>query len=258
MASSADEKTAADPLLLVNDYTPPRSSRCCAISPETIGYLAALHTWGGMLQYHPHLHLVIPGGALSDNNDQWLPSRQDLFVHTKPFEIIFKAKFKDAMKKTGLLDIIDPAVWKQQWVIDSQAVGQGQNSLRYLSRYAFRVAISNNRIKCIENGVIKFLYKDREKKKWKPMVLDAMEFIRRFLQHVLPKGFMKIRHYGFLNANSALSIEKIRELISFIHDIIALFTEIPEPEIPGSKCSHCGHDLKFIFFVKPEPRYKPG
>ena len=142
---------------------------------------------GGMLQYHPHIHLVIPGGALSENGDQWLSSRQDLFVHTKPLEIIFKAKFKDAMKKAGLLDKIDPAVWKQQWVIDSQAVGQGQNSLRYLSRYVFRVAISNNRIKSIENGVIKFLYKDREKKKWKTMALDAMEFIRRFFSMFFPK-----------------------------------------------------------------------
>ncbi len=228
------------------------------IGSKRIGYLAALHTWGCMLQYHPHLHLVIPGGALSDTNDQWLPSRQDLFVHTKPLEIIFRAKFKDAMKKAGLLAKIDPAVWKQQWVIDSQAVGQGQNSLRYLSRYVFRVAISNNRIKSIENDVIKFSYKDREKKKWKIMALDAMEFIRRFLQHVLPKGFMKIRHYGFLNPNSVLPIEKVRELISFIHDIIVLFNEIPEPEIPGIKCIHCGHDLKFIYFVKPEPRCKPG
>ncbi len=104
-------------------------------------------------------------------------------------------------------------------------------------------------VKSIENDGIKFLYKDREKKKWKTMALDAMEFIRRFLQHVLTKGFMKIRHYGFLNPNYALSIEKIRELISFIHDIIALFTEIPELEIPGIKCSHCGHDLKFLFFA---------
>lgn len=228
------------------------------IGSDRIGYLATLHTWGGMLQYHPHLHLVIPGGALSDNNDQWFASRQDLFVHTKPLGIIFKAIFRDAMKKAGLLDKIDPTVWKQQWVIDSQAVGQGQNSVRYLSRYVFRVAISNNRIKCIENGVIKFLYKDRIKKKWKIMTLNAMEFIRRFLQHVLPKGFMKIRHYGFLNPSSRLSIEKIRELISFIHDIVALFIKIPEPEIPGIKCSHCGQDLKFILFVKPEPRGRPG
>ncbi len=142
------------------------------IGSDRIGYLAVLHTWGGMLQYHPHLHLIIPGGALSDN-DQWLPSRQDLFVHTKPLETIFKAKFKDAMKKAGLFDRIDPAVWSQQWVIDTQAVGFGHHSLRYLSRYVFRVAISNNRIKSIENGIIKFLHKDREKKKWKLTSLDG-------------------------------------------------------------------------------------
>ena len=228
------------------------------IGSNRIGYLAALHTWGGMLQYHPHLHLVVPGGALSENNDQWLPSRQDLFVHTKPLEVIFKAKFKDAMKKARLLNKIDPCVWKQRWVIDSQAVGQGQNSLRYLSRYLFRVAISNNRIQRIEQNAVKFLYKDRKKKKWKTMTLDAMEFIRRFLQHVLPKGFMKIRHYGFLNPNCAVSIEKIRELISFIHDVIVLLTKPPASERPAIQCGHCGHDLKFVCFVKPASRWGPG
>ncbi|WP_459893817.1 transposase, partial [Desulfothermus okinawensis] len=88
------------------------------------------------------------------------------------------------MKKAKLLNKINPDLWKKQWVVHSQAVGKGQNSLRYLSRYVFRVAISNNRIKSIENGVITFLYKNRQKKTWKTMALDAMEFIRRFLQHV--------------------------------------------------------------------------
>lgn len=160
------------------------------VGSKKIGYLAVLHTWGSMLQYHPHLHLVIPGGAVSEKKDQWLSSRQDLFVHTKPLEKIVKAKLKDAMKKAQLLHKIDPSVWKKQWVVHSQAVGKGQNSLRYLSRYVFRVAISNNRIKSIENGIITFLYKDRQKKTCKTMALDAMEFIRRFLQHVLPKGFI--------------------------------------------------------------------
>jgi len=117
------------------------------VGSTQIGYLAVLHTWGSMLQYHPHLHLVIPGGALSENKEQWLSSRQDLFVHTKPLAVIFRAKFKDAMKNAQLFNQIDPSVWKQPWVADSQAVGKGQNSLRYLSRYVFRVAISNHRIK---------------------------------------------------------------------------------------------------------------
>lgn len=224
------------------------------IGSSRIGYLAALHTWGGMLQYHPHLHLVVPGGALSENADQWLPSRQDLFVHTKPLALIFRAKFRDAMKKAQLLDKIDPSVWTRQWIVDSQAVGAGQNSLRYLSRYVFRVAISNNRIKSIDNHVITFRYKDRRKNTWKTMTLDAMEFIRRFLQHVLPRGFMKIRHYGFLSPNSSVSIDKIRELISLIHDVIRLLLpEIPACRKQRLRCPRCGISAILIAFIKPPP-----
>ena len=229
------------------------------VGSDRIGYLAVLHTWGSMLQYHPHIHLVIPGGALSENADQWLPSRQDLFVHTKPLELVSKAKFRDAMKKAHLFDQIDPCLWKQPWVVDTQAVGKGQNSLRYLARYVFRIAISNNRIKSIENSVIKFLYKDRHKKTWKTMKLDSMEFIRRFLQHVLPKGFMKIRHYGFLNPNSPFSIDQIRDLISLIHDVIRdLLPEIPEHKKQEIKCPCCGQPLKFIAFLKTLPRWGPS
>lgn len=229
------------------------------LGSSRIGYLAVLHTWGGTLQYHPHLHLVIPGGAISEEKDEWLSSRQNLFVHTKPLALIFKAKFKDAMKKAQLVNKIDPDLWKKPWIIHSQAVGSGQYSLRYLSRYVFRVAISNNRIISSEDGVIKFRYKDRRKKKWKTMSLDAMGFIRRFLQHVLPKGFIKIRHYGFLNANSSLSIEQIRELISFIHDVIIdLLPATPKFEKPHIKCARCGNPLKLIAFLKPIPRWGPS
>jgi Putative transposase len=200
---------------------------------------------------------VIPGGALSEKNEQWLPSRQDLFVHTKPLAVIFRAKFRDAMKTARLMDQIPADVWEQKWVIDSQAVGQGQDSLRYLSRYVFRVAISNNRIKSIDNHVIRFQYKDRSKKKWKIMTLDAMEFIRRFLQHVLPTGFMKVRHYGFLNPNSGISIEKIAELITLIYDVLrALLPDVPSRGKKRFRCSHCGHDLKFLAFIKPIPTWR--
>ena len=229
------------------------------VGSTRIGYLAVLHTWGSMLQYHPHLHLVIPGGALSEKKDQWVPSRQDLFVHTKPLAHIFKATFRDAMKKAHLFDKIDPNLWTQQWVAHSQPVGKGQNSLRYLARYVFRVAISNNRIKSSENHVIRFQYKDRQKKTWKTMTLDAMEFIRRFLQHVLPKGFMKIRHYGFLNPNFSLSIEHLRELISLIHHVVRdLLTAAPEYKNRKIRCACCGRALTLIAFLKPLPRGGPS
>jgi hypothetical protein len=229
------------------------------IGSTRIGYLAVLHTWGSTLQYHPHIHLVIPGGAVSEKGDQWLSSRQDLFVHTKPLALIFKARFRDTMKKAQLFDKIDPGLWNQEWVVHSQAAGEGQNCLRYLSRYVFRVAISNNRIKGIENHVIKFQYKDRHKKTWKIMALDVMEFIRRFLQHVLPKGLMKIRHYGFLNPNSPFSIEQLRELISLIHDVVReLLPEIMECKSREIRCACCGTPLKLIAFLKPVPRWGPS
>jgi hypothetical protein len=229
------------------------------VGSNRIGYLAVLHTWGGMLQYHPHIHMVIPGGAVSKDGDQWLSSREDLFVHIKPFAKIFRAKFGDAMKKAKLFNKIDPGIWKQEWVVDSRYAGKGQNSLKYLARYVFRVAISNNRIKSIEDNAIKFTYKDRQRKTWKTMTFEPMEFIRRFLQHVLPGGFMKIRHYGFLNPNSAFSIKKLRELISLVHNVIAdISTTIPKLVKHKIKCACCGNPLRYIAFLKPAPRWGPS
>jgi hypothetical protein len=229
------------------------------VGSPRIGYLAVLHTWGSMLQYHPHIHLVIPGGAVSEDGDQWLSSRQDLFVHTRPFARIFKAKFMDAMKKNNLFHKIEPSVWEEKWVVHSQSAGKGQNSLRYFARYVFRVAISNNRIKSIENNAIRFTYKDRQRNTWKSTTLEPMEFIRRFLQHVLPKGFMKIRHYGFLNPNSAFSIEKLRELISLIHNVITdSIAQIPEIKKHEIKCPCCGNPLSYIAFLRPASRWGPA
>ena len=228
------------------------------VGSEKIGYLAVLHTWGSKLQYHPHIHMVIPGGAVDKDSEQWLSSRQDMFVHTKPFSIIFRAKLKDEMEKSGLLHRIDPSVWKKDWVVHNQPAGKGENALRYLSRYIFRVAISNNRIKSISDNGIRFSYKDRERKTWKTMELDPMEFIRRFLQHILPWGFMKIRHYGFLNPNSSLTIDRLRELVSLVHTVIEeLFSVMPKPQRPKIKCGCCGKPLRYVAFLKPAARCGP-
>ena len=228
------------------------------VGSEKIGCLAVLHTWGSKLQYHPHIHLVIPGGAVDKDGEQWLSSRQDMFVHTKPFSIIFRAKIKHELEKAGLLHEIDPSVWQKEWVVHNQPAGKGENVLRYLSRYVFRVAISNNRIKSISDNAIRFSYKDREKKTWKTMQLEPMEFIRRFLQHVLPHGFMKIRHYGFLNPNSSLSIDSLRELISLVHAFIdEVCHAFPNFERPKIKCVCCGKPLRYAAFLKPVSRCGP-
>ena len=214
---------------------------------------AVLHTWGGQLQYHPHLHLIVPGGGIADDATQWLSARQDLFVHTKPLAQIIRAKFRDHLNGARLLDQVDPDVWRQEWVVDSQAVGTGENALRYLARYVSRVAISNHRILDYDDHTVTFRYKDSETRTWRILKLDALEFIRRFLQHVLPTGFMKIRHYGFLNANAALSIDRVRDLVcAFYHILRDALPHVLPPRSPTPRCPRCQGVLRSIWFFPPE------
>lgn len=225
------------------------------LGSQHIGCLAVLHTWGSQLQYHPHLHLVVPGGAIGADGSGWLPARHDLFVHTKPLARIIRAKYRDAMKAAGLLEEIDPVVWSQEWVVDSQSVGGGENSLRYLARYVFRVAISNNRIVSFDHRSVTFRYKDSETRTWKTRTIDGLEFIRRFLQHVLPTGFMKVRHYGFLNGNAAVPLTKVFEMICALFDLIYLIPPLwtlLEPKQP--RCPSCQGRLRLTWFIPPRPR----
>ena len=222
------------------------------VGTSQVGLLGVLHTWGGMLQYHPHIHFIVPAGGISPDGSTWLPSRKDLFVHTRPLARIFKAKFRDALDSAGLLENVDPSVWQQDWIVDSQSVGNGQTSFRYLARYVFRVAVSNARIVSYDNHTIVFRHKDRQAGKWRTASTNAIEFIRRFLQHVLPTGFMKIRHYGFLSSNYRLSIQAIRELVCVLYDFLR--TVLPPPELASptrAGCPRCGGTLRHILFIRP-------
>jgi hypothetical protein len=116
------------------------------------------------------------------------------------------------MLRAGLLDEIDPTVWREAFVTDSRAVGDGESTLRYLSRYVFRVAISHARIVSITDGRVRFRWKKSGSRRWRAMEVDADEFLQRFLCHVLPPDFQKVRYFGFLSPQSAVSIEKVRAL----------------------------------------------
>jgi len=102
-----------------------------------------LHTWGRDLNYHPHVHFIIPGGAISKSGDEWLSSRSDFLVPVKALSKIFRAMYREHMRKCGLLSQISHSVWNEPWIVNSQAVGDGRSSLRYLAPYVFRVAIGN-------------------------------------------------------------------------------------------------------------------
>jgi hypothetical protein len=227
------------------------SSRC--------GFFGVLHTWGRTLEYHPHVHYIVPGGCLSDDGTAWLPSRADFFLPVRALSILFRAKFRDAMDRVGLLADVDPAVWRQDWVVHSQAVGDGRASLKYLAPYVFRVAISDRRIVSCDDGQVTFSYRRSGSNRWRKMTVDAHEFIRRFLQHVLPKGFQKVRHYGFLSPNSRISVEAVRWLVMLYYGLIYwLLGQIPKKVTtePRIRCVACGGPMRILTVQPPaEPMY---
>lgn len=182
-----------------------------------IGMVAVLHTWTRDLVYHPHIHCVVTAGALSER--AWVPSRsKDFLVHVRPLSVLFRSKFRDAVKKldhaqgTALFSSVPPQTWTKPWVVHCKAVGSGEHALKYLARYVFRVALSNSRILALEAGTVTFTYKDAETKVNKTSRLPAEEFIRRFLQHVLPSRFVKVRYYGLFAPSNRLSLARARHL----------------------------------------------
>jgi len=217
------------------------------------GFFGVLHTWGRTLEYHPHIHYVVAGGAFSTVDNTWHPSRIDFYLPVMALSRIFRAKFKDEMIKAGLFELIPAEVWEQEWNVNCQAMGESQASLKYLAPYVFKVAISNHRILKVENHTVHFRYRKTHSNRWRTMALDAMEFMRRFLQHVLPTGFMKVRYYGFLNPNCKVELETISALIELSYGF-----EIERPRIEAAQepwkpiaCSKCGGALKLRVIILP-------
>jgi hypothetical protein len=224
------------------------------VGSDHCGFFGVLHTWGRTLEYHPHVHYVVPGGGLSEDGTQWLPARADFFVPDKALSILFRAKFRDAMDRAGLLAQIDPAVWRRGWVVYSKAVGDGRASLKYLAPYVFRVAISDRRIVSYDDGHVTFSYRRSGSNRWRKMTVESHEFIRRFLQHVLPRGLQKVRHYGFLSPNSKKPIEAVRWLVSLYCGLIfCLLAKVPQEGLiePRIRCDECGGAMRVLTFLPP-------
>lgn len=164
-----------------------------------IGMVGVLHTWGRNLSYHPHVHYLVPAGGLAADRESWIKTRHDFLVPVKALSILFRAKFRDTLKETDWFDQIPAQVWHKDWVVHCKAVGSGLSALKYLAPYIFRVAISNNRILKVTDGKVTFRYRESDTRKWRTSTLIVEEFLRRFLQHVLPKGFVKVRYYGLFS-----------------------------------------------------------
>jgi Putative transposase/Transposase zinc-binding domain len=238
-----------------------------------IGITAVLHTWGSALTHHPHVHMIVPGGGISPDGSRWISSRPDFLVHVKVLARLFRGKFLamliDAHSAGRLkffnthLGLADKRTFKKflaplrriKWVVYCKEPFAGpQQVLRYLSRYTHRVAISNRRLVAADDGSVSFRWKDYRIEgpgRWKTMTIAPHEFIRRFLMHVLPKGFHRIRHYGLLaSANRAANIARARELL-------AVPASPQQPEMPEAStaddprmlprpCTCCGGRMFII------------
>src|ERR1700726_700694 len=251
-----------------------------------IGITAVLHTWGSALTHHPHVHMIVPGGGLSPDGARWVAARSDFLVHVNVLARLFRGKMlamlMDAHRASQLkffnthAGLADKRTFKRfiaplrhiKWVVYCKAPFAGpQQVLRYLSRYTHRVAISNRRLVAADDASIAFRWKDYRidgPARWKTMRLHPHEFIRRFLVHVLPKGFHRIRHYGlFANSNRADNIAAARTLLGVAQP--ADNQQEPQDvatDAPGAlpcPCPHCGARMIVIetFARGCEPSWQP-
>lgn len=159
-----------------------------------LGLVGVLQTWKRDLSYHPHLHFIVPGGGLGADGAKWLASRKNFLVPVKALSKLLRGKFGAGLKKSDLYGQVPQQVWQQEWVVNAIRVGNGQAALKYVAPYIFGVALSNKRIIKVAEGKVTFGYRPSGSKKYQTLTLPAEQFIHRFLQHILPKGFVKVRY----------------------------------------------------------------
>jgi hypothetical protein len=241
------------------------------------GVLSVLHTWNGRLGYHPHVHMLITGGGITRDGEHWEPARGEFLVPVGVLSRKIAAKFRDALKEKApsVLDKIPARAWHREWVSFLKHYGHGNDAvLNYLSQYVFRIAISNARILGMDDTHVTFRYKDHDAEVWRTLRLPGVEFLRRFLQHVLPRGFHKVRYYGLWHHSKrslasrawlllilqkptdGASPLKIADLLEALSQLV----EIDDRQYTGDEdlqspcCPHCGSDRTTLVAEWPPPR----
>lgn len=221
-----------------------------------VGLIGVLQTWSRDLSYHPHVHYLVPGGAVAQDGRAWLPSKKSFFLPVKPLSILFRAKFRDSLRKTDWYAQVPGEVWRQDWVVHCQPVGTGVAALKYLAPYVFRVALTNRRIRKLREDRVTFEFGESHSGAMRTRTLPVEEFMRRFLQHVLPRGFVKVRYYGFLSAGKRQLLAAIRRLLG------GLGLSTPLQDLARSaglalRCPSCGSEMRWVAAVQSQCRPPP-
>lgn len=249
--------------------------RCAAAALQTLtrdprwlgatpAILAVLHTWTRAMLYHPHVHLLVSAGGLSPDGQRWVdPKHRAFLVPVRALSVIFRAKFKALLAQARLLSAIPQAVWHQSWVVHALPAGRGDKALGYLARYVLRVAIANSRLEAFEAGRVTFRFRDNPTQRLCRVTLTAAEFLRRFLQHILPMGFPKVRYYGLASASAHQHHQRAQSLLLTTLDKpqdlpMALLDDSVPIDSPGPLCPQChaGH-LHIVETLRPRRKFPP-
>ena len=229
-----------------------------------IGLVGVLHTWGRQLTYHPHVHYLVPAGGLAADGQQWLPARPNFLVPVRALSRLFRAKFCAGLRATALFDQVPPETWRLDWVVHAKGVGDGAPALRYLAPYIFRVAIANQRILKVNQGKVTFRYRKSDTGQMRCCTLTAAEFLRRFLQHILPKGFVKVRYYGLFSPARRYLLPLLRLWLDTSSPATPLQEEAESRHsaavsslYPDVVCPHCGQVMQRLSKLPPRSRCPP-
>ncbi len=179
-----------------------------------LGILSVLHTWTRQLGRHPHVHCLVTGGGLAADGN-WLDARKRYLVPVKALSVLFRAKFMALARKALPEESFPESIWEKDWVVYCKPAIQGSKKLLdYLGRYIHRIAITNRRILAIHKGQVTFEYKDSRDNRWRKCTVPGEEFLRRFLQHVLPRGLHKVRYYGLLSPRNRSKLRQLQWVLS--------------------------------------------
>jgi hypothetical protein len=212
-----------------------------------MGMTGMLHTHSRRLDYHPHCHFIVPGGGINVRRRQWKKVKGKYLFNEFALARVFRARCLEAFNQAGLTI---PYGMPKEWVVNCKHVGRGKSALKYLSRYLYRGVISENSIVSNENGVVTFKYIESETGKTRFRKLKGEDFCWLVLQHVLPKGFRRVRDYGFLHGNAKKKLRLVQLTLRVIVELIP-----PRPR-PVFNCSHCQAPMNIIGFI--QPNWQPG
>ncbi len=232
-----------------------------------LGMLGVLHTWSRTLIYHPHVHYLVPAGGLSLDDRRWISTRHRFLLPLRPLGARYRHRFREGLQAEHpeLLGQIPAKVWKRGWNVDVRPAGSGENALRYLSRYVFKTATGNRHVEWLPDGKVRWPYRESQTGRQTSIDLAPLDWMSRFLQHILPAGFARVRTFGWLHPAAKVRCNRVRALLKE-HPLLTqaeldTWKPPPSPEVPPAqsasdevlpvdppaiKCPRCGKPMSFV------------